>query len=713
MALLTSLLIGTAGAGLTALAKGFGCDVGPSFSGQFLTEFFAEIGKHLPGWVHEKFQRRPGEPNHDLAAAFHAALQKQIAYLHDGSLESAFTKARPADWNTLHTPTRQAIEAWFASLRRAATDTSAAGAAPVVPLNDPTLKALLEEAGSDSPARRQAAQALRADLEKTLTATHSGRDPQITAAIDAFLDWLVSHLGAQFQIFLLEEMKHPGSRAWVSYQFLVAQTLQENQKKLLEHAGAAQKQLTDIIALLKQGFEKGSDAFPDVPKQLLEQLKQDLAEGFNRIYSQLDVLFAFLSEFRQENRQDHQTTHASLADINQQLVEMRAQFAAQGKTVADFSQDELELELASRLGTSVTALRQVIAAGLASTDSSDRATALLASGRYEEAEQVSLQAAAEKRQHLDRLAESAARDYRLAGNACSSRNDFRAALPHYREALRLSSREQFPELWAALQNDLAVALWQLGIRVLPQEGNQCLGEAVTAYRAALEVRTRESLPQDWAATQNNLGNALGDQAERLEGAAVVEILEEAVAAYRAALEVRTRESLPQDWAMTQNNLGAALSDQAGRMEGAAAVERLEEAAAAYRAALEVRTRESLPQDWAMTQNNLGVALRDQAGRMEGAAAAERLEEADAAYRAALEVYTRESLPQDWAMTQNNLGNALRAQAGRMEGAAAVEKLEEAAAAYLGALEVYTKDAMPWHHGVVSRNLDRLREQLGE
>jgi hypothetical protein len=88
----------------------------------------------------------------------------------------------------------------------------------------------------------------------------------------------------------------------------------------------------------------------------------------------------------------------------------------------------------------------------------------------------------------------------------------------------------------------------------------------------LEVRPREQLPQPWASIQNNLGLTLSDQAARTEGARSAELLAQAVIAYRSVLEVYTHELLPQDWASTQNNLGSALSDQADRTKGAKSAE---------------------------------------------------------------------------------------------------------------------------------------------
>ena len=108
------------------------------------------------------------------------------------------------------------------------------------------------------------------------------------------------------------------------------------------------------------------------------------------------------------------------------------------------------------------------------------------------------------------------------------------------------------------------------------EAARLLAESVKAFGAALEVRTREQFPQDWAATQNNLGNALLDQASQSQGAEAARFLVEAVTSFRAALEVSTRRQFPQDWAATQNCLGAALNDQARLSKGAEAVRLLVE-----------------------------------------------------------------------------------------------------------------------------------------
>ena len=71
---------------------------------------------------------------------------------------------------------------------------------------------------------------------------------------------------------------------------------------------------------------------------------------------------------------------------------------------------------------------------------------------------------------------------------------------------------------AATLIDIGRANEELGIRKaedLPV--NNIFSTAVKAYHQALEVYTREQLPQRWAAMQNNLQMALQAQGIRTEG----------------------------------------------------------------------------------------------------------------------------------------------------------------------------------------------------
>lgn len=94
------------------------------------------------------------------------------------------------------------------------------------------------------------------------------------------------------------------------------------------------------------------------------------------------------------------------------------------------------------------------------------------------------------------------------------------------------TRDDAPQLWAALQVLLGNTHGELGIRTAAEAVHPHLTQAVAAYRQALEVFTRATLPQDWAMTHNNLGAVLQAQGERTAGEGGTALLAEAVAAYR-------------------------------------------------------------------------------------------------------------------------------------------------------------------------------------
>lgn len=261
----------------------------------------------------------------------------------------------------------------------------------------------------------------------------------------------------------------------------------------------------------------------------------------------------------------------------------------------------------------------------------------------------------------------------------------------FREALKVFTREQGPEVWGLTLSNLGIALVRRGER---EGGTTCLEEAVEAFQASLEEGSREQAPLDWATTQSSLGSALTRLGEREPGTAR---LQEAVVAYRAAVEVRTRERMPLLWAETQNNLAVALAT-IGERENSQ--ERLVEAEEGYRIALKERTRERVPLHWAETNNNLGAALAA-LGRLEGGT--ERLKEAVSAYREALRERTRERVPLQWALTKNNLGNALLDLAERENSA---ERRDEAVTAYRKSLEELATNGPPRYRHTVQRNLDR-------
>ncbi|HEY9805522.1 MAG TPA: tetratricopeptide repeat protein, partial [Candidatus Obscuribacterales bacterium] len=121
------------------------------------------------------------------------------------------------------------------------------------------------------------------------------------------------------------------------------------------------------------------------------------------------------------------------------------------------------------------------------------------------------------------------------------------AITAYEIVADVFEREQAPELWAGIQNNLAAAYSD---RIRGDRADN-IEQAIQAFQLALEVRTREVFPEQWATTQNNLANAYyarirGDRADNLE---------QAIQAFQLALQVRTPETLPIDCLQTGRDLG--------------------------------------------------------------------------------------------------------------------------------------------------------------
>jgi tetratricopeptide (TPR) repeat protein len=244
--------------------------------------------------------------------------------------------------------------------------------------------------------------------------------------------------------------------------------------------------------------------------------------------------------------------------------------------------------------------------------------------------------------------------------------------------LTLNQRGKSPQDWPITQNNLGVALYELGTRTGGEEGRRLLEGAVAAFRFALEVETKADPPQSWATAQNNLGGALSELGTRSGGEEEEgrKLLEGAVAAFRSALEIFTKADLPQPWAQTQNNLGAALYELGTRSGGEEGRKLLEDAVAAFRSALEVFTKADLPQPWAMTQYNLGLALYQLGTRSGEEEGRKLLEDAVVAFRSALEVFTKADLSRYWGKTQNNLSDALATLGNQLEGEEGLKRQRE-------------------------------------
>ncbi|BAZ48520.1 PpiC-type peptidyl-prolyl cis-trans isomerase [Nostoc sp. NIES-4103] len=166
--------------------------------------------------------------------------------------------------------------------------------------------------------------------------------------------------------------------------------------------------------------------------------------------------------------------------------------------------------------------------------------------------------------------------------------------------------------------------------------------AIAGYESAMIILNRSTEPTVWAAIQNNLAIAYSD---RIQGEKA-ENLEQAIASHQSALSVYTRQQFPQDWAMTQNNLALVYRQ---RIKGDKA-ENIEKAIASHQFALAVYTRESTPRAWATTQSNLAQTYEQ---RIQGNLQ-ENIEKAIACYQLALQIYTREAFPEQWTTTQQRL-----------------------------------------------------------
>lgn len=230
----------------------------------------------------------------------------------------------------------------------------------------------------------------------------------------------------------------------------------------------------------------------------------------------------------------------------------------------------------------------------------------------------------------------------------------------FREVIDVYTRAQLPREWgwATTQRNLGNALTEQGKRAVGGEGQRLFSEAVTAYREALKLESRQESPQVWAETQLGLGTALEQQGLRLGEEEEKKLLADAVDAFNEALTVYTREQMPESWAQTQINLGVALAEQGRRAGGGDGQRLLNEAADAFQSVLKVCTREQMPQEWAMAQRNLGLVFMEQYELDQSSTRVTILNDAIAAFRNALDISTEKNDPQAHQVIISLLNEAL-------------------------------------------------------
>jgi tetratricopeptide (TPR) repeat protein len=136
--------------------------------------------------------------------------------------------------------------------------------------------------------------------------------------------------------------------------------------------------------------------------------------------------------------------------------------------------------------------------------------------------------------------------------AGTERGALLAVVADLTEATKIFREDSHPELFALCNLHLGLAYI---IMPMSDEGDRIrIGVAVNSLRAALRIYTREEYPQEWASTQLNLANAL----QYLPSVHQEDNLDEAVQLYEELLQVRTPEADPIGYARILANQGNAL-----------------------------------------------------------------------------------------------------------------------------------------------------------
>jgi len=82
------------------------------------------------------------------------------------------------------------------------------------------------------------------------------------------------------------------------------------------------------------------------------------------------------------------------------------------------------------------------------------------------------------------------------------------AVQAFEEAQTVLTREDFPLLWANLQNRRGLISYKADMRDGVGDGNAQLKQAITSFQGALNVYTMTETPLKWAEAKHNLGQAL-------------------------------------------------------------------------------------------------------------------------------------------------------------------------------------------------------------
>ncbi len=180
-------------------------------------------------------------------------------------------------------------------------------------------------------------------------------------------------------------------------------------------------------------------------------------------------------------------------------------------------------------------------------------------------------------------------------------DNFNKAVECFENALRICNRENFPQEWIKIQNNLGIIhTFNLYLFISEEDQNKEIEKGIVAFQNALEVCPQNNNPIEWANLQDNLASAYAKRMSEDE----ISNLEMSIFHYQQALQVRTFESYPYEWAKTQNNLGGAYFTYSRKIKEGRA-ENLNKAILACKDALKFRTKDNDPLKCLETATNLG------------------------------------------------------------------------------------------------------------
>lgn len=126
------------------------------------------------------------------------------------------------------------------------------------------------------------------------------------------------------------------------------------------------------------------------------------------------------------------------------------------------------------------------------------------------------------------------------------------SIKFYQEALQVFIWQKYPQEYAILHNNIAIAYLSIPIAVEKENLHQKL--AIESLETALQHINLIDHPQEYAMLQNNLGNTL----QNLPNSHPLENNLQAISAYNAALKVRNSQDTPLEYAVTIANKANAL-----------------------------------------------------------------------------------------------------------------------------------------------------------